>query len=1283
MDWTKEQKKVIDTRECNLLVSAAAGSGKTAVLVERIIQMVFDKDNPIDIDRLLVVTFTKAAASQMKEKIAQAIEKKISDNPANDNYVRQLNLLRDANILTIDSFCYRIVKEYFHVIAVDPKVRVAEESELEIVKQEILEDVIEDFYKNNMDFCAFSNAYSADKNDDVIEDYILKLYTLSESYPFPDAWLKNARNNLQVESEDDILGMDFMQVYINDIHIIAKEIRGTILQYLDMSRSDNGPSHYEETLLSDVERIDSIISAKTYSVFNDLCSGKFATLKRAKKSDVFDVDIAELIKKGRDTYKKQINSLLNIFSLPIEDVLMQCRLSEKMLCSYIDITMEFSKRFLKRKTELGLVGFNDVEHYALQILCSGVDDAGNIIPSGIGKELSSRFYEILIDEYQDSNYLQENILRCVSRVPYGDNNIFMVGDVKQSIYAFRMARPNLFTEKYNTYKELSDEGIHDEVKILLQRNFRSRKNILDFTNYIFCQIMRSSIGGIEYTDKEELNAGRIYPDNEQDSVEFLLGESKDHSDLVNAYDPSENESEHLDDEYIDVSGMELEAGMIADRIYKLMGGDGNAPQMITDDVTGKMRPIEYRDIVILLRSPKSYQPVFSEILMKRDIPVRLQNENGYFDMVEIQGLITFLKMLDNPYNDVECAALLRGYFGKMNSDELSILTLMRRYVQDNNTQYLKTKYLYSFIVSVVENEKLFFDIYNGVFQDEKERVGFDEYSCGILFEKCINVVDNLTHFRNEKNICSITELIEKIYFETDYYYHVMAMPQGKERSRNLMLFLEETKKYEYAKTRTLFDFLRFVKRISERQISLGGDAASESSENMVRIMSIHRSKGLEFPVVFVSGLGKKINMSDTKLPIILHSDYYISAKYVNLEKRCVSDTFMRKSVAALMKLEMIAEELRVFYVALTRAKEKLILSAVTPDIVKLVKKYESCATVQTLKLKHSVISSVDSYLDILAASLVRNVDFHNAMKNIKQRYDKDGKLISAGYDVENYIENGNLNIDISVFPYNDMIHSQIDTGVDKVRSRIDKFKKFSVQKSANIEVLNKNLDWKYIDDDIKNQKSKMSVTEIKRIHQIKDETLNEEEKKENVIDTDYKEIMPRFVAGDVSMNASIKGTWFHKVMELIDNRKLDGIYDASNELGRLYDEGLIPEETRTFITADKINAFSKSMLGKRMHQAALNNRLYKERKFVVGFPVKENAPEVVVQGIIDAYFEENGKIILLDYKTDKIKEGQEKILVDRYKTQMDYYRKTLEKITGLEISEVYLYSFALDKEIKI
>lgn len=607
MNWTKDQQRIIDARNCNLLVSAAAGSGKTAVLVERIIQMISDPDHPMDIDELLVVTFTKAAAAQMKDKIAAAIEKMLLEQPENEHYLKQLNYINKANILTIDSFCFQVIKEHFHVLSIDPGIRIGEAGEIGVLREEVLEIVIEEFYKNNPDFVDFSDAFSADKNDSRIEEYILKVYTVCSSYPRPEEWIRQAKKNLHIESEEDFISLPFVKQYFCELHSTAAGIKDKISEALEWARNIDGPLYMEKALLSDIMLVDDMIAARTYSQFADLKERKFANIGRGKKGE-YDEEIAERIKKVRDDYKKQINSLLGAFTLPFETVLSQFQKQEAMLAALLDITDVFRERFLQAKLEKSLLEFSDVEHFALQVLCKEYDESGEPVPSDIGREMSEDFKEILIDEYQDSNYLQEAILKCVSTIYQGKNNIFMVGDVKQSIYSFRMARPDLFMDKYHTYD--TEEGKSCR-KLLLKNNFRSRANVLETINYIFYQIMGSDLGGIEYTKEEALVPGREFPEIADDSVELLLGESKDFDFLsVSDEEMVSGKQENLDENLEDIGRMELEASIVARRIEKLLGRDGSKPFQVVDDETGTMRDAGLRDIVILFRAPTSFQQIF-------------------------------------------------------------------------------------------------------------------------------------------------------------------------------------------------------------------------------------------------------------------------------------------------------------------------------------------------------------------------------------------------------------------------------------------------------------------------------------------------------------------------------------------------------------------------------------------------------------------------------------------------------------------------------------------------
>ena len=1357
MNWTKDQQKIIDSRNCNLLVSAAAGSGKTAVLVERIIQMISDKEQPMDIDELLVVTFTKAAAAQMKDKIAAAIERMLVDEPENEHFLKQLNYINKANILTIDSFCYQVVKEHFHVLGIDPGIRVGEASEIGLLREEVLEQVIEEFYEKSPDFVEFSDAFSADKNDEKVEEYILKIYTVCSSYPKPQDWICKAKKNLHIESEEDFIALPFVMQYFEEVRNTAKGIKDKILKALEQTRDIDGPLYMEKALLSDITLIEDIISARTYSQFSDLGGQKFANIGRGKKGE-YDEEIAERIKKIRDDYKKQINTLLGVFSLPFERVFFQFREQEAMLVALLDITDTFRERFLQAKLEKGLLEFSDVEHFALQVLCAGYDEEGHPIPSDIGKEMSEQFKEILIDEYQDSNYLQEAILQCVSTIYQGKNNIFMVGDVKQSIYSFRMARPDLFMEKYHTYGRQEGEECR---KLLLKNNFRSRANVLETINYMFYQIMGKDLGGIEYTKEEALVPGRAFPKVLDDSVELLLGESKDFEFLsANDEEMTSEKEENLDENLEDIGKMELEASIVARRIEKLLGRDGSTPYQVVDEETGELRDARLKDMVILFRAPSSFQQIFSEVLMSHNIPVKVQNENGYFDTMEIRLILSLLKVIDNPHNDVEMAAVLRSCFGKCNSDELALLALLKKYIEKEKE---RKQFIYTVIRKLAEyGGKTREDNTQDADSTEGKRVcGSDshgtkennengddstegkkesgdepqieediiekivshqllEYKEDIVTNlrlKCKKVISLIETLQERESYATTGQLLSDIYYRTGFYYYVEAMPEGAQRIRNLDLFLGETKRFENGAFKTLFDFLMFVDKLQKKAISLGGDPAPESSEDVVRIMSIHKSKGLEFPIVFLSGTGKNFNLMDTKTPLIIHSDYYIGAKYINTEKRCGNDTFSRKAFAALMITESIAEELRILYVGLTRAKEKLIMTGVTPDMTALVKKFEAVAERKEEKLSYSIVHTARNYLDLIVASFVRNREFHDAMRQVRKRMDKKSEhILSAEYDMSVILEEPDIQFKVEVYDFKSLVVHHIQSNLEKQMDRGKKLEELRNAPEKDREQIEANLSWKYQDEMHTLQKSKLSVTEIKRIYET-DYEPSDVINRPVVRKEEYKPPVPYFLAGAKPLDAAQKGTWVHKTMELLDNAMVTNQEQAAKALGAMWQEGRLPEETKTFITAEKIAAFVNSTLGKRMCEAAKKGCLYKEKQFVIGVKPErlvggetvsevEGAVEnieiqdknteisvsddkkdmdipIVVQGIIDAYFREGDNLILLDYKTDHVKEGQEQRLVERYRTQLLYYKETLEQLTGLNVSETYLYSFALDKEIKM
>ncbi len=1280
MKWTPDQQTIIDTRKCNLLVSAAAGSGKTAVLVERIIQMISDIENPIDIDELLVVTFTKAAASQMRDKIAIALEKMLEKDPSNEHFVKQLNYIEKANILTIDSFCYQVVKEHFHVLGIDPGIRIGEAGELGLLRAEILEQVIEEYYAANPEFVKFSDSYSADKNDEVIERYILKVYEVSSSYPRPSEWIRKAKESLHITSEENFAELVFVKHYFREVRATAKGIKDKIEKALKLVRGLDGPLYMEKALLSDIMMVDDIIAAKTYTHFYDVSKCKFAGLGRGKKGE-YDEDIADEVKNLRDGYKKEISAILEPFELPFASVLTQFEKQEGALGALLDVAEEFRNCFLTAKLQRGILEFSDVEHFALQVLCKGYTESGEPIPSDIGKEMSDDFAEILIDEYQDSNFLQEAILKCVSRLHCGAYNTFMVGDVKQSIYSFRMARPDLFMEKYRTYDAKQGASCR---KLLLKNNFRSRSNVLETINYMFYQIMGEDLGGIEYTEDESLVPGRNFLNGPDDSVELLLAESKDF-EFLKASDEAMTaiKEETLDENLEDIGKKELEASIVAKKILSMLGTDGSEPYQVVDKTINPdsgeemeiLRDVRLSDMVILFRAPSSFQQIFSEVLMSYGIPVKVQNESGYFDTSEISLLLSLLRIVDNPYNDVEVVAVLRSYFAGFNNEELALLALAKR----DRYQSEKPLCIYEVV------KKLSEDI---------------EYAGDQFSRKCASFVSLIGQLQEQKRYVTVSNLVSNIYYDTGYYYYVEVMPEGKQRIRNLDLFYEECRRFDASGVHNLFQFLHFIEKLQKKSISLGGDPAPESDEDVVRIMSIHKSKGLEFPVVFVSGMSKNFNLMDTKSPIIIHSDYFVGAKYVDTDRRCGNDTFARKAFASLMVTESIAEELRILYVALTRAKEKLIMTGVVPDITVLIKKYETIAKRKEKKLTYAVVHTAKNYLDLVVMSLMRNATFHDAMQLVEKRFDKKGEHILSGeYELDVPIKEPDIRLHVGVYNYFDVAVQHIQSGLEKQMNREEQLLSLSHASFDNKSAIEQRLLWEYQNLPFTLLQSKLSVTEIKRMYETEQEDMDVLVKT-TVGKGDYVPPVPCFVAGQKEMDAATKGTWMHKVMELFPNAEVTSKEQVQLALDEMWDNGRLPEECRSFITVDKMYTFATSNLGKRMHEAAKVGNLFKEKQFVVGVSARrwlskqthanveeqqvtnEETP-IVVQGIIDAYFREGDKLILLDYKTDKVKDGQEEKLAKRYETQMRYYKETLEQLIGLPVAESYIYSFALGKEILV
>ena len=822
VNWTKEQQDAIYEKGSNILVAAAAGSGKTAVLVERIINKII-KDR-IDIDKLLVVTFTNAAASEMRERVLDAIYKKLEDNPDDDNLQRQITLLNKASICTIDSFCLEVVRNNFYELDnISPNFRIADTAEIELLKQEVIEDIFETKYEEeNEDFAKLINTYTSYRDDTPLKELILKIYSYIQSNPFPEKWLneKIEMFNLKEDLEKDFADTPWGEELLKEIDDELIDSLTTLENVSNSLYCEPELEKFWQTIRNDIDMLQTLKNNletwdKAYEINQNL---KFVTWPRQK----VDSEIKDNAKIERDEVKKKLSKVL--------DKILICDSKQanediydmyKILSKLEKIILEFGKEFLKRKRDKNIVDFNDIEHLALNILLK--EENGKIIPTEVAKRYQEKFVEIAIDEYQDSNLVQEYILNSVSN----GNNIFMVGDVKQSIYKFRQAMPELFLDKYQTYQNKEYRKQEDNLKIQLFKNFRSREKILKFTNIIFQDIMSSILGDIEYNEEEYLNLGADYSEINQDL--------KTEIDIINLVEEQDSEVEEKqeDEEQERLEDIEVEAKFVANKIKKLI----DEKFQVWDRKKNTYRDIEYKDIVVLLRSTSNLAPLYEQEILSQDLPVFSDSSQEYLDSIEIQTTMSLLKIIDNPIQDIPLVTVLRSFIGKFSDDELVQIRLSDKY-DDFYTCMKKAS-----------------------IDAGKE-----------LKEKIENFLTKLENWRKEQEYLSLDELIWKIYMDTGFYNYVGLMPNGNLRQANLKMLFQKAKKYENANFKGLYNFINFIDKIKLSSGDLGSAKLIGENDNVIRIMSIHKSKGLEFPVVFLSSTGKQFNLMDLNQNLLLHQD---------------------------------------------------------------------------------------------------------------------------------------------------------------------------------------------------------------------------------------------------------------------------------------------------------------------------------------------------------------------------------------------------------------------------
>lgn len=1259
--WTADQQKVIDLRDSNILVSAAAGSGKTAVLVERIIGRITDKQAPVDIDRLLVVTFTKAAAAEMRGRIGEALQQKLEQTPDDDNLQRQIGLLHNAQITTIDSFCQHIIRNYFHVIDLDPMFQVGDETDLKIMKEAVLGEVLEQKYadarqKENQVFLDAMQMFATGRTDKEIESIVLKLYELAQSYPFPDEQLEQWKNSYALRSVEEMEQTEWMEKYIADVQMIVAECEKKAFAAYQISVDGVGLEAYTPTIQTEWQQIKELRKCKT---LQELCDriGKisFGRLS-AIRGNKHDKELQEQIKALRASYRdKGIEQLQKeMLAEPPEEMLAMMQQMDVPVRELVQLTIDFGKAFAEKKREDGIIDFADMEHFALQILVTR-DEDGNSVPSATAKELQEYYEEIMTDEYQDSNYVQEMILTSISRGPEQSPYLFMVGDVKQSIYQFRLARPDLFMEKYHAYD--TEEG--GNRRIDLRQNFRSRASVLESANYIFERIMRQDFGGIAYDDAAKLVPGAVFDPCEErtaDQTEIIL---------LNMDAQEDN----------DFGKRELEAMAIGQKIRDMVQGDH--PMYVSDK--GGYRPIEYRDIVILLRSMKGWTEEFQETLADMGIPAMAPKKTGYFATLEVQTMLNLLRVIDNPRQDIPFVAVLRSPIYGLQDEELAKIAAER-----SGLQYLDNIWAYC---------------------DRHEDV---------LSEKLSDLLDTLQEYRRKAETVSVYELLREIYEETGYYALMSAMPGGEQRSANLDILLQQAIEFAENGHRGIFGFCRYIEMLKKSDIDFG-EATVGTVANAVQLVSIHKSKGLEFPVVFVAGMGKQFNKQDMRKKLLLDVDYGVGANYVDLEERLYKPTVMKRFIARQMLENSLSEEVRILYVALTRAKEKLILTGTVKGIENKLQSWDLTGA----SLQHSALLGAATYLDWIMPALADRPIFGQCISRVTDGKGQDSSDLQEN-DMTQETEDPSVKdrvlydstdqdplFRLEVICADAQIAGEMEQ-LEHILLRREALKHQDITKECDAELaeqLRCQREYQYPYANEQKLPVKISVTELKRraMEQQKMAVraeVPEDEVTEMVPGTADRQTgiedeavydipQPKFRQTKESIGAAERGTLYHFVMEHLPYEQMGDHFTAEMMLAQMQKAGLLREEERNCLKPQKFDRFMQSVLGKRMQQAAKRGALRREQQFMLEIPVMELYPEleseetVLVQGIIDACFEEDGEWVLVDYKTDYVRYGMEQTLVDRYRVQLEQYARALEQLTGMKVREQIIYSFALDKHIPV
>lgn len=1228
--FTDDQKKVIDTRDNNILVSAAAGSGKTTVLVERIIRKIMGetsgiddevvKDSsrkPVDIDRILVLTFTNAAAAEMRERIVKAINKRLEENPGDANLARQSVLIHNAQITTIHSFCLFLLRNHFSEVGIDPAFRVASEGEVKLVEGTVADELIDNLFETGEveNFELLAERVISKNSLSNLKNLILNAYKESRNAPYTEEYFEDRRRDYSCESVeklDEALWVKYineqMDAYIDEA-IERMEIN------LELASDFGEDSGYYLTFKNDLMMLKGLKECTGYSArYNYLQNeNMFVTLSSKGMKDA-DVGAKAVIKNKRDAVKKMINdkAITRFFYMSPEDIFESLKSNNIIVNALIDVLELFTERLKEEKNKRKIIDFGDMEHYALSILVKRENRQN--VPTQVAIDYAGHFDEIMVDEYQDSNRIQEEILESISGKINSRFNRFMVGDVKQSIYSFRQACPDIFINKYDTYVT-EPEGCK---RIDLSTNFRSRNEVLESVNSIFERAMGKDLGMVSYDAAAKLYLGAKYPETSCDNTTELI---------ILEYD-KENA----------LSKAQQEAALVAKRVTELVNGGFE----VYDRDADIMRPCKYSDIVILLRSAKDWEEPFKSVLEANGIPTFVAAKKGYFSSLEVREMMSLLQVLDNPRQEIPLFGTLKGSFGNFSEEELACIRTSRK------------GELYDTLREIASIDMA------SDFSAEYPLI------TRVIIEKTRQFIAFIDKWREKKVYTLIHILIAEIIEETEYMYKIGSLPYGEQRKANIYMLIEKAKQYEAGSFKGLYHFVRYIEEIRSYEIDFGEAITLDEKSDVVRIMTIHASKGLEFPICFVCQMGKQYNDTFNKEDIVYDNNLGIGLERFDFERNIKQKDIRRAAIISSKTRNMAAEEMRVFYVALTRAKEKLIMTGVATDMDKLFNDYEEYDS-SHLVLPYSKRYGINSYLKMVAAIV--------------------------GPD-------GNDSINVSYATLDEVASKTVETGVKRAQRKqllLDNMKQ--EQKDTDItDTVGNRIAYEYAYRNLEGLYTKTSVSELK-IAAIEEKLINHDLEgvpAEFFTEHETNAYIPSFAAGEKEVKGTARGTAYHRVMELfdfagnVDFVKLDDsskMQRIDEEIDRMLKSEKIKEDETSLVDKRKIARFASSDLGHRMCVAAANGKLYLEEPFVLRIEASRlskdypDTEKVLIQGIIDAFFEENDKIVLMDYKTDRI--GSAKELVERYQVQLDYYKEALTKIRGKSVGEVLIYSFALEDTISV